>query len=208
MKKLILFDVDSTLINEEVIDLIAAHANVQREVSAITERAMAGELNFEESLRARVSLLAGLPVSVLENVAEEITLTNGAPELIAQLQADGHIVAVVSGGFTDVIAPLMQKLNINQYKANQLEVIDKKLTGRVSGEIVGRATKAEFLREIANNEKIDLAQTIAIGDGANDLDMISAAGIGIAFCAKQVLQDAADVSINKRDLRLVLKYLD
>lgn len=208
MKKLILFDVDSTLINEEVIDLIAVHANVQREVSAITERAMAGELNFEESLRARVSLLAGLPVSVLENVAEEITLTNGAPELIAQLQADGHIVAVVSGGFTDVIAPLMQKLNINQYKANQLEVIDKKLTGRVSGEIVGRATKAEFLREIANNEKIDLAQTIAIGDGANDLDMISAAGIGIAFCAKQVLQDAADVSINKRDLRLVLKYLD
>ena len=208
MKKLILFDVDSTLINEEVIDLIAAHANVQREVSAITERAMAGELNFEESLRARVSLLAGLPVSVLENVAEEITLTNGAPELIAQLQADGHIVAVVSGGFTDVIAPLMQKLNINQYKANQLEVIDKKLTGRVSGEIVGRATKAEFLREIANNEKIDLAQTIAIGDGANDLDMISAAGIGIAFCAKQVLQDAADVSINKRDLRLILKYLD
>ena len=208
MKKLILFDVDSTLINEEVIDLIAAHANVQREVSAITERAMAGELNFEESLRARVSLMAGLPVSVLENVAEEITLTNGAPELIAQLQADGHIVAVVSGGFTDVIAPLMQKLNINLYKANQLEVIDKKLTGRVSGEIVGRATKAEFLREIANNEKIDLAQTIAIGDGANDLDMISAAGIGIAFCAKQVLQDAADVSINKRDLRLVLKYLD
>jgi phosphoserine phosphatase len=208
LKKLILFDVDSTLINEEVIDLIAAHANVQREVSAITERAMAGELNFEESLRARVSLLAGLPVSVLENVAEEITLTNGAPELIAQLQADGHIVAVVSGGFTDVIAPLMQKLNINQYKANQLEVIDKKLTGRVSGEIVGRASKAEFLREIANNEKIDLAQTIAIGDGANDLDMISAAGIGIAFCAKQVLQDAADVSINKRDLRLVLKYLD
>ena len=208
MKKLILFDVDSTLINEEVIDLIAAHANVQREVSAITERAMAGELNFEESLRARVSLLAGLPVSVLENVAEEITLTNGAPELIAQLQADGHIVSVVSGGFTDVIAPLMQKLNINQYKANQLEVIDKKLTGRVSGEIVGRATKAEFLREIANNEKIDLTQTIAIGDGANDLDMISAAGIGIAFCAKQVLQDAADVSINKRDLRLVLKYLD
>ena len=208
MKKLILFDVDSTLINEEVIDLIAAHANVQREVSAITERAMAGELNFEESLRARVSLLAGLRVSVLENVAEEITLTNGAPELIAQLQADGHIVAVVSGGFTDVIAPLMQKLNINQYKANQLEVIDEKLTGRVSGEIVGRATKAEFLREIANNEKIDLTQTIAIGDGANDLDMISAAGIGIAFCAKQVLQDAADVSINKRDLRLVLKYLD
>lgn len=208
MKRLFVFDVDSTLINEEVIDLIAAHANLQHKVSVITERAMAGELNFEESLRARVALLAGLPITVLNNVKNEVTLTNGASELIAQLQRDGHVVAVVSGGFTDVIEPLMQKLNINHYKANQLEVRDEKLSGKVNGEIVGRATKAEFLREVAAKEGVDLAQTVAIGDGANDLDMISAAGLGIAFCAKQVLQDAADVSIDKRDLRLVLKFID
>ena len=208
MKKLVLFDVDSTLINEEVIDLIAAHAGVQEEVSKITERAMAGELNFEESLRARVSFLKNLPISVLQKVSNEISLTEGASDLVNSLQDAGHIVAVVSGGFVDVITPLMSQLRIHHFKANRFEIQNDLLTGQVEGEIVGRTTKAEFLCEVASMEGVDLENTVAIGDGANDLEMISAAGLGIAFCAKQVLQDAADIVINKRDLRLVLKYLN
>lgn len=205
MKRLFLFDVDSTLINQEVIELIAAHAGVQDKVKDITDRAMAGDLDFQASLRERVALLKDLPESVIEAVRSDISLTTGAVELIAELQGQGDTVAVVSGGFTKVIAPLMDTLNVANYRANTLGVENGKLTGKVEGAIVDRHAKAAYLAKL----KLELkpSQTIAIGDGANDIDMVIAADIGIAFCAKDALNDVADVVIKKRDLREVLNYL-
>ena len=205
MKRLFLFDVDSTLINQEVIQLIAVHAGVQEKVREITERAMAGELDFQASLKERVSLLKGLPESVIEAVRSDISLTTGATELIAELQEQGDTVAVVSGGFTKVIAPLMENLKIEHYRANTLGIEGGRLTGKVVGAIVDRRAKASYLAEL----KLTLtpSQTIAIGDGANDIEMVVAADIGIAFCAKDALNDVADVVIKKRDLREILNYL-
>ena len=205
MTKLFLFDVDSTLINEEVIELIAAHAGVQDKVKDITDRAMAGELDFQSSLKERVSLLKGLPESVIDEVREEITLTNGASELISELQSQGHTVAVVSGGFTKVIAPLMATLKIENFLANTLGVEEGTLTGQVVGEIIDRQAKATYLVKL--KDLLNPIQTIAIGDGANDIDMLKAADIGIAFCAKDALKDVADVVIKKRDLREISNYL-
>lgn len=205
MSRLFLFDVDSTLINQEVIELIAAHAGVEGRVKEITERAMAGELDFQASLKERVALLANLPESVIEDVRSDITLTTGAAELISNLQSQGDIVAVVSGGFTKVITPLMKTLNIQLFRANELEVFEGRLTGKVEGAIVDRQAKAEYLTEL--KLKLKPSQTIAIGDGANDIDMVEAADIGIAFCAKDALNDVADIVIKKRDLREILNYL-
>lgn len=205
MNRLLLFDVDSTLINEEVIELIAAHAGVEREVKEITDRAMAGEIDFEESLRKRVALLKGLPVSVLADVQAKVTLTNGASELVANLFKDQDKVAVVSGGFIEVITPLMQNLGIQHFKANKLEVEDGFLTGKVEGEVIDRLAKARFLNQL--KAKLSPTLTIAIGDGANDIDMIEAADVGIAFCAKEALNKVADIVISKRDLREVLEYI-
>ena len=204
MTKLFLFDVDSTLINEEVIELIAARAGVQNKVKDITDRAMAGELDFQSSLKERVSLLKGLPESVIEEVREEITLTNGASELISELQSQGPTVAVVAGGFTKVIAPLMASLKIENYLANTLGVEEGTLTGQVVGEIIDRQAKATYLVKL--KDLLNPIQTIAIGDGANDIDMLIAADIGIAFCAKDALNDVADVVIKKRDLREISNY--
>ncbi len=205
MNQLILFDVDSTLIDQEVIELIATHAGVESQVKQITDRAMAGEIDFAESLTARVSLLEGLSVSVLTDVQKAITLTNGATDLISNLQRQGDVVAVVSGGFLEVITPLMQELKIENFLANQLEISNGKLTGRVLGDIVDRKAKAEYLQHL--KAQLHPTRTIAVGDGANDIDMIKSANIGIAFCAKSALIAEADHSIEVRDLREVLKFL-
>ena len=205
MKRLFLFDVDSTLINEEVIDLIGAKAGLSSEISAITEQAMLGKLDFNAALIQRVELLAGLSVEVLDEVRTDITFTNGAAELIAELQAAGDQIAVVSGGFIEVIAPIMKLLSIELFKANSFEIQDKKLTGRVTGEIINRRAKAKFLNDLKS--QLNPLQTIAIGDGANDIEMITEADIGIAFCAKPALKEVADVIIDQRDLREILNYL-
>ncbi len=206
-RKLVQLDVDSTLIAQEVIELLAAKAGVSEQVVEITQSAMRGELDFEQSLRARVMLLKGLPVSEIVNVRSEITLTPGAKNLVSTLQALGHTVTVVSGGFIDVIEPLLEDLNIKLFKANKLEIDNGVLTGNLVGEIIDRATKAQALREFAQIENIDMEQTIAIGDGANDLDMISLAGMGIAFNAKPVVRAAADNSLTNPYLDSVLYLL-
>lgn len=203
-KRIVLLDMDSTLIREEVIDLIAAKHKVGLEVAAITERAMHGELDFAASLTARVSLLAGADVSLLEDVKDEITLTPGARTLIRTLHRLGHKVGVVSGGFLDVIEPLLTELNIDFYRANKLEIVNNKLSGKITGAIIDRNAKAEALKEFASNEGVTLAQTIAIGDGANDLGMLEIAGLGIAFNAKPAVRAAASNSINSPYLDSVL----
>lgn len=203
-KRIVLLDMDSTLIQQEVIDLLADKCGVGKEVAAITESAMRGELDFVESLTTRVKLLAGADADVIQSVKAGITLTPGARTLIRTLHKLGHKVGVVSGGFLDVIEPLLQELKIDFYRANRLEIIDGKLTGNLIGSIIDRTAKAEALREFAAAENVNLAQTIAIGDGANDLEMLEIAGLGIAFNAKPAVRAAADSSINSPYLDSVL----
>jgi phosphoserine phosphatase len=203
-KRLVLLDMDSTLIQQEVIDLLAKHAGKLDQVSQITENAMAGDLDFSQALSARVSLLAGLDQSVIELVRKEITLTNGAKELIETLHKQGHKVGVVSGGFLDVIEPILKNLKIDFYRANKLEIMDGKLTGKTEGAIIDRVAKFNSLQEFAKIEGVELSQTVAIGDGANDLDMIEAAGLGIAFNAKPKVAAAAATTISTSDLSTVL----
>ena len=206
-KKLVVMDVDSTLIQQEVIELLAAKAGALKEVQEITSAAMRGDLDFSQSLIARVALLKGLPESALHEVRGEITLTPGARTLVQTLKKLGHSVAVVSGGFTSVIEPLIKELGITHYRANTLEVKDGALTGKVLGTIIDRAGKATALRDFAKIEGVDLEQTIAIGDGANDLDMIAIAGLGIAFNAKPAVKAAADSSVSAPYLDSVLYLL-
>ena len=206
-KKLVVMDVDSTLIQQEVIELLAAKIGVVEEVVAITSAAMAGELDFEASLKARVALLAGASAEILNEVRAEIRLTPGARTLVKTLQKLGHEVAVVSGGFTSVIEPLLQELGISNYRANSLEIVDGKLTGNITGPVIDRAAKATALRYFAKQTGVAIEQTIAIGDGANDLDMIAAAGLGIAFNAKPAVKAAADSSLNAPYLDSVLYLL-
>ena len=203
-KRIVLLDMDSTLIQQEVIDLLADKCGVGKEVAAITESAMRGELDFVESLTTRVKLLAGADADVIQSVKAGITLTPGARTLIRTLHKLGHKVGVVSGGFLDVIEPLLQELEIDFYRANRLEIVDGKLTGNLIGSIIDRTAKAEALREFAAAENVNLAQTIAIGDGANDLEMLEIAGLGIAFNAKPAVRAAADSSINSPYLDSVL----
>ena len=206
-KKLVVMDVDSTLIQQEVIELLAQKAGSQEKVKEITDSAMRGELDFEASLKARVALLAGLPESVISEVQSEISLTPGARTLVKTLHQLGHSVAVVSGGFTQVIEPLIKELGIVHYRANTLEIIDGKITGKVLDPIIDRAAKATALQDFAKIEGVQLEQTIAIGDGANDLDMISIAGLGIAFNAKPAVKAAADSSVSAPYLDSVLYLL-
>jgi len=203
-KKLIVMDVDSTLIQQEVIELLGAKAGVLKEIAEITESAMRGDLDFEASLRARVALLKGLPESILKDVQSEISLTPGARTLVRTLSKLGHHIALVSGGFEPVIAPLVAELGIDHMRANNLEIKDGKLTGELIGPIIDRAGKALALKEFATAHNIDLEQTIAIGDGANDLDMIAIAGMGIAFNAKPAVKAAADSSVSAPYLDSVL----
>jgi phosphoserine phosphatase len=203
-KRLVMLDMDSTLITQEVIDLLAAKAGVAKEVSAITEKAMTGEIDFTQSLQARVSLLAGLSESMLLAVRNEITLTQGAEKLIQTLHLKGHKVGVVSGGFIDVIEPILKDLKIDFYQANKLQIIDGKLNGKIEGAIIDRSAKLDALITFAKNEGVPMTQTVAIGDGANDLDMIQAAGLGIAFNAKPKVAAAAATTISGSDLSAVL----
>ena len=206
-RKLVLLDVDSTLIQQEVIELLASKAGVNSEVVKITDAAMRGEIDFEQALIARVALLAGLGDDAISQVQSEIVLTPGARTLIRTLQRLGHTVCVVSGGFHNVIDPLLKELNITHFRANTLEIIDGKLTGKVVGPIIDRAAKAQALKDFSTIEKIHIDQTIAIGDGANDLDMIAVAGLGIAFNAKPAVKAAADSSVSAPYLDSVLYLL-
>lgn len=205
---LVVMDVDSTVIEQEVIELIAAFAGVEDEVRRVTESAMRGELDFAQSLRARVALLEGLPISVLEEVKAQVRLTAGAVELCSTLHARGDVVALVSGGFDTVVRAVAAELGIFDFRANTLEVREGRLTGRVDGAVIDRVAKAAALHEFAALHGIPLTRTVAIGDGANDLDMMAAAAIGIAFDAKPIVQQQADAVINVRDLRLVLGIID
>ena len=203
-KRIVLLDMDSTLIQQEVIDLLALKAGVGDKVSQITEKAMRGELDFAQSLSQRVGLLAYSSQEILQQVASEITLTPGARTLVRTLHRLGHKVGVVSGGFLDVIEPLLKELEIDYYQANKLEIANGKLTGNLTGKIVDRQAKADSLKEFAKQEGVALSQTIAIGDGANDLGMLEVAGLGIAFNAKPAVRAAADSSISSPYLDAVL----
>lgn len=206
-KKLVVLDVDSTLIQQEVIDLLAEHAGVGDQVRKITERAMQGEMDFAQALRERVRLLEGSPEELLDVVREQITLTPGARTLIKTLKRLHHKVGIVSGGFEAVISPIAAELGIDFMAANQLEIRDGKLTGRVTGEIIDRAGKARALKEFAKLADVELVDTVAIGDGANDLDMIALAGLGVAFNAKPVVRASADTSVTTPYLDTVLYLL-
>ena len=207
LKRVVLLDMDSTLIEEEVIDILASYAGKSQIASEITKKAMAGEMDFNHSLNSRVSLLAGLDESVLMNARKQITFTTGAQALVEQLHKLGHEVGVVSGGFIDVIEPILHSLKVDFYRANKLEIQDGKLTGKLVGKIIDSDEKANALQEFANLAGVDLQQTVAIGDGANDLKMIQKAGLGIAFNAKPRVVESADSTISFRDLSAVLPLM-
>lgn len=204
---LVVLDVDSTLIENEAIELLAAEAGSLELVAAVTERAMRGELDFAESLRERVATLAGLSSSVFDTVRSLITVTPGAQELIRTVHAHGGKVGVVSGGFHELLDPLADQLGLDYWRANRLEVINGQLTGRVLGDIVDAQAKADSLQAWALETATPMQQTVAIGDGANDLKMMAAAGLGIAFCAKPIVAEKADVSITDRDLSVALDLI-
>jgi len=194
--RLVVMDVDSTLVQGEVIEMLADHAGCLDEVRAVTEQAMRGDLDFEESLRARVALLAGLDASALDKVYDDLVLAPGARTLVRTLKRLGYRFAIVSGGFSQVTDRLAADLGIDFAASNELEIVDGRITGRIVGTVVDRAGKAEALRRFAAEAGVAQAATVAIGDGANDLDMLSAAGLGIAFNAKPVVQKAADTAVN------------
>jgi len=206
-KHLVVMDADSTLLQDEVIDLLADASGHAGEVAAITASAMAGEIDFAESLRRRVSLLEGLSASVLDDVRSRLRLTPGARTLLRTLRRLGYVPAVVSGGFVEVLEPLLAELGVDYLAANRLEIVDGRLTGQVLGEIVDRAGKAEALKRFAREIGVPLEQTVAVGDGANDIDMISAAGLGIAFNAKPVVREHADTALSVPYLDAVLYFL-
>ncbi|WP_366521074.1 phosphoserine phosphatase SerB [Lapillicoccus sp.] len=206
-RRLVVMDVDSTLIQQEVIEMLAAHAGREAEVRAVTERAMGGELDFSESLRQRVKALAGLDESVLREVRDAVVLTPGARTLVRTLKRLGFTVALVSGGFIEIVGPIAQELQIDHAEANRLEIVDGRLTGRVLGDIVDRAGKARALIRFAAEAGLPLSRTVAIGDGANDLDMLGVAGLGVAFNAKPVVREQADTAVNVPYLDSVLYLL-
>ncbi len=207
VRPLVVLDCDSTTIQDEVIELIAEAAGTREQVAAVTERAMRGELDFAQSLRERVGTLAGTPDRVFADTYARIRLTPGISELISAVHARGGLVGVVSGGFHEVLDPLAEDLGLDRWRANRLVVRDGALTGEVQGDIVEAAAKAAALREWAEEAGIPLAHTVAIGDGANDLQMMAVAGLSIAFNAKPIVREQADVSI-EQDLSQVIELLD
>lgn len=204
---LVVFDVDSTLIQDEVIELLADHAGKRAEVEAVTERAMAGELDFEGSLRARVSNLKGLPKSVIDETLSRIQLTAGALEVIEYIHSIGGKAGAVSGGFVELLEPLAKTLKLDFYRANELEIFDGVLTGNVIGQIIDKPAKAHALREWATQLGLSEDQCVAVGDGANDLDMMSVAGLAVGFNAKPRVRAQADILIGSQDLRDLIPLL-
>ena len=205
--RLIVMDVDSTLVQGEVIEMLAAQADCEPEVARITEAAMRGELDFEESLRARVALLEGLDAASLDTVYDALELAPGARTLVRTLRRLGYRFAIVSGGFSQITDRLSEDLGIHFARANELEIVDGRLTGRIVGDVVDRAGKADALRQFAAEAGVPQQAVIAIGDGANDLDMLNAAGLGIAYNAKPVLRDAADTAVNVPYLDAIMYLL-
>ena len=203
-KRIVMLDMDSTLIEQEVINLLGQAAGKSIEIEAITDKAMAGDLDFKTALIERVSLLKGLDHNILSQVRDQITLTKGAKKLVDELHQQGHKVGVVSGGFIEVIEPILKSLEIDFYRANKLKIQDGVLTGEIDGPLIDSHAKRMALEEFADQEQVRLEQTVAIGDGANDLEMIKAAGLGIAFNAKPKVAAAADTTISNQDLSTVL----
>jgi len=203
-KRIVMLDMDSTLIEQEVINLLGQSAGQSNEIAQITEKAMAGDLDFKSALIKRVALLKGLDQESLHRVRDQITLTKGAKKLIEELHHQGHKVGVVSGGFIEVIEPILKSLKIDFYRANKLKIEKGVLTGEIDGPIIDSHAKRIALEDFATQEGISLEQTVAIGDGANDLEMIKAAGLGIAFNAKPKVAAAADTTISNQDLSTVL----
>ncbi len=206
-KHLVVMDADSTLLQDEVIDLLADECGCAKEVAEITNAAMAGEIDFAESLRQRVALLEGLPASVLDDVRARLRLAPGARTLVRTLSRLGYVPAVVSGGFVEVLAPLLAELGVTLFAANHLEVLDGRLTGRLVGDILDRAGKAQALRRFAEEVGVPLEQTVAVGDGANDIDMLAAAGLGVAFNAPAMVREHADTALSVPYLDAVLYFL-
>lgn len=204
---LLVFDADSTLIDEEAIELLAERAGSLEHVARVTERAMRGELDFAESLRERVATLAGLEASVLAELQPRLTPTRGAREVVDAVHAAGGRVGVVSGGFHELLDPLAAELGLDHVRANRLEIADGRLTGRTDGPVVDAEAKRTALREWAEQGGIPRERTIAVGDGANDLRMLEAAGLGVAFCAKPLVRRHADVAIVDRDLAQLLPLI-
>ncbi|MDO4785058.1 MAG: phosphoserine phosphatase SerB [Propionibacteriaceae bacterium] len=204
--RLLVMDVDSTLITAEVIDLLADAAGSGQRVAEITERAMHGELDFASSLRERVATLAGLGAGVLAEVAHTISFSPGAQDLVAAARASGAKVGVVSGGFIEVVRPLAEAAGIDYATANRLEVADGRLTGRTVGEVIDRAAKLRHTRRYAGLAAADMAEVVAVGDGANDLDMLAAAGLGVAYCAKPLAAAQADATVSFPRLDAVAAY--
>ena len=205
--RLILFDVDSTLIKQEVIDLLADKSGHGREVQQITARAMKGEIDFAQALSARVSLLEGLPESVFDEVISQISFAEGFDELFSYLRKNGFLVGAVSGGFHNVLDKLFAQLQLDFLEANVLEVVDGRLTGKITSAPIDRMAKARALREFAALHNIELENTVAVGDGANDIDMIEIAGLGVSYMGKEILKEKADLHLEKAGLNALIQYL-
>lgn len=208
MRRLLVMDVDSTMIQQEVIELLAVRVGLEDQVKTITEQAMSGEIDFTRSLLDRVSLLEGLEVNVLDELQSEIVVTDGVKELIDLVQSTGGLVGAISGGFSQVLEPLALRLGLDLYKANDLEISDGLLTGRVSGEIVDGDCKASTLRSWADDFGFDLRNTVAIGDGANDISMLQAAGFAVAFRPKEILRQYADLVLEENSLFPLVQVLE
>ena len=206
--RLILFDVDSTLIKQEVIDLLAEKSGHGREVQQITARAMKGEIDFAQALSARVSLLEGLPESVFDEVISQISFAEGFDELFSYLRKNGFLVGAVSGGFHNVLDKLFAQLQLDFLEANVLEVVDGRLTGKITSAPIDRMAKARALREFAALHNIELENTVAVGDGANDIDMIEIAGLGVSYMGKEILRQKADLHLEKAGLNALIQYLN
>ncbi len=206
--RLILFDVDSTLIKQEVIDLLAEKSGHGREVQQITARAMKGEIDFSQALSKRVSLLEGLPESVFDEVISEISFAEGFDELFSFLRKNGFLVGAVSGGFHNVLDKLFAQLQLDFLEANVLEVVDGRLTGKITSAPIDRMAKARALREFAALHNIELENTVAVGDGANDIDMIEIAGLGVSYMGKEILRQKADLHLEKAGLNALIQYLN
>jgi phosphoserine phosphatase len=206
-KFLVVFDVDSTLIEQEAIELLAAHSASGEKVKEITDRAMRGEIDFSQSLIERVATLKGLPDSVLAEVSNALSLTNGAKELVAEIHSRGGKAAAVSGGFIQLLDPIRSELQLDFAAANTLGVSEGKLTGEVVGEIVNRQAKADYLLQWAASCGLNASRTIAVGDGANDLGMMAVAGLSVAFCAKPIVNQQADIVLAERNLARLIEIL-